>query len=1033
MHLHTYLIMRNQVFLLTFILSTTYSASGQQIDFFKQAAWQQRVDYLIYVKLNDVSNELNGSEVIRYTNNSPHLLDTIYMHLWPNAYKNNETAFAKQQIKNGKTDFYFAEETERGYIDSLRFEINGETIKWYLTSDIDIAILIPNKPIKSGESVNISTPFKVKIPKVFSRMGHENQLYCITQWYPKPAVYDVNGWNPMPYLDQGEFYSEFGSFDVSISVPDNYIVAATGNLTNADELQKLFELSKKKFTSVKGNITSPENPPSSATYKTLRYVQDSIHDFAWFCDKRFKVERSEVILPQSGKKVTTWFYSSNPKKSVVHWVDSAILFYSGHVGEYPFAQVTGVYTPLLAGGGMEYPTITNMSTVEQQVIVHEVGHNWFYGILGNNERLYPWMDESINNYYEMRSAYQKKVPAHGGITLSNLKGNNIQEEFSGLGFYQLHHAIHARMNDDQPVNIKSDSFTSENYGAMVYAKGAINFMHLENYLGSNRFDEMMKAYYEKWKFKHPLPDDFRAHAEGFTGENLSWFFDGLMAKTQCPDLKIISYDPATSKIVIAGSAFGAPFPVSSFKNGSIVNTAWHKGFTGKDTSFTLPHQQADYLVLDAYEHTADFNRNNNFSRTHGLFRTWPTPTLQWIGNIEKPGTHRMFISPAIGANLYNKTMLGAALYNGLLPAKKTTFLLVPMYAFGTRDLAGYAEINHFAVINKLGIKDITFTLKAARFGTFGDYVRPDIGANGTLYNRTFIGNEVYEKLEPSALVRLNSKNALNGVSQSLHLRLTFTTEDKITSQLLRYINDANSFATASYRYEYDRSVNPYGTNITYQWGSIDKPFQKIQTEAKYTISYEKPKKGFSARAFAGAFIQPYKGGDSRVLYRAGNQTGYTDYLYDQSQFGRGEGSPLVGSNSIFTQQLMFGELNFKELYPIAQSNRWATAANLETTLPGILPLRLYADLAFIQYEISTTTNSGNTVSLENKFLYTAGFSVVLFNEILRVNFPMVASSEIVEYFKGNTVNPGKSYGERISFSLNLNKLNPIKVVRNIKF
>ncbi|MFN5544153.1 MAG: M1 family metallopeptidase [Bacteroidota bacterium] len=1030
--------MRNQALLLVFIYCTTYTASGQQTSFLKQATWQQRVDYEINVRLDDMRNELSGAEIIQYTNGSPNKLDTIYMHLWPNAYKNNETAFAKQQIRNGKTDFYFAEEADRGYIDSLSFEINGETIKWQLTGDIDIAILIPNKPVKPGESITISTPFKVKLPKVFSRMGHENQLYCITQWYPKPAVYDVNGWNPMPYLDQGEFYSEFGSFDVRISVPENYIVAATGCLTNADELQKLFELSKKKFTSIEGQTATPEKPASAANYKTLRYVQDSIHDFAWFCDKRFKVERSEVILPQSGRKITTWFYSNNPKKSVVHWIDSAILFYSAHVGEYPFKQATGVYTPLLAGGGMEYPTITNMSTAEQQVIVHEVGHNWFYGILGNNERLYPWMDESFNNYYETRSAYLKKVPAHGGITLSNLKGNNIQEEFSGLNFYQLHHAVHARLNDDQPVNIKSDSFTSENYGSMVYAKGTLNMMHLNQYLGDSLFDQMMKAYFEKWKFKHPLPDDFREHAESFTGKNLSWFFEELMGKTRIPDWRVKKFDAKTNKLFIeAYHAAGIPFPVTLFNNDIATETKWYDGFAGKDTSILLPGNGFDYIVLDAYEHTPDFYRYNNATRTRGLFKTWRKPALQWIANIEKPNEQRIFVSPILGMNLYNKTMLGMAFYNGLVPSKKTDFTLVPMYAFGTRDLVGYAEVNHFSVVNKLGIKDITFTLKAARFGTYGDYVRPDIDADGSINNSTFIGTEVYEKIEPSALIRLSSKKALDGVSQFLRLCYTFTTEDKFTPQLLRYVNDANSFLTASYRYEFARSINPCGANIAYQWGSMDETFQKIQAEANYTISYEKPKKGFSIRAFAGAFMGPYKGNDSRVLYRAGNQTGYTDYLYNQSQFGRGEGNPSVKSNSLFAQQLMFGELSFKELYPLAQTNRWALASNLETTLPGILPLRVYADFAFINYELITNVGSASgtttTSSLEYKFLYTGGISVILFREILRINFPMVASNEIVEYFKGNAVNPGKSYGERISFSLDLNKLNPIKAVRNIKF
>jgi hypothetical protein len=199
--------------------------------------FQQQVNYTIDVQLDDVHHVLTGHEKIVYHNRSPQSLAFIYFHLWPNAYKTRSTELVRQQLRNGNNDLYFAKNRDRGYIDSLLFKANGEEIKWeYDREHIDICKLLLNAPLKSGDSVVITTPFKVKIPDArFSRLGHTGQAYFITQWYPKPAVYDQSGWHPIPYLDQGEFYSEYGNFDVSISLPKNYLLAATGDRYFASE------------------------------------------------------------------------------------------------------------------------------------------------------------------------------------------------------------------------------------------------------------------------------------------------------------------------------------------------------------------------------------------------------------------------------------------------------------------------------------------------------------------------------------------------------------------------------------------------------------------------------------------------------------------------------------------------------------------------------------------------------------------------------------------------------------------------------
>ena len=180
-----------------------------------QAYFQQRVEYTIEVKLDDKEHFLRAREQVVYVNNSPDTLSYLIFHLWPNAYSSRSSALCNQLLRNGNTKLFFAEEEDIGYIDSLDFKVDDEMVEWeFDASHVDICTLQLNEPLIPGESLEVSTPFRVKIPSgKISRLGHLGQSYQITQWYPKPAVYDHNGWNGMPYLNQGEFYSEFGSFD----------------------------------------------------------------------------------------------------------------------------------------------------------------------------------------------------------------------------------------------------------------------------------------------------------------------------------------------------------------------------------------------------------------------------------------------------------------------------------------------------------------------------------------------------------------------------------------------------------------------------------------------------------------------------------------------------------------------------------------------------------------------------------------------------------------------------------------------------
>ena len=265
--------------------------------FSQQTYWQQQVNYVIDVSLNDEDNTLDGFEKMEYINNSPDTLHYIYVHLWANAYKNDQTAFSEQLLKNDRTDFYFSDEEKRGYINRLDFKTADESIPVEETKDIDIVKLLLPQPLAPKQTITISTPFHEKLPYLFSRGGYYDQFYAITQWYPKAALYDKDGWHAMPYLDQGEFYNDFGKYKISITLPENYKLAATGVLEQTEPgtvikraIKEEKQKNKKPFFPKKQKEET--NIPSSSKQTIYTYTADSVTDFAWFADKRFIVKQT---------------------------------------------------------------------------------------------------------------------------------------------------------------------------------------------------------------------------------------------------------------------------------------------------------------------------------------------------------------------------------------------------------------------------------------------------------------------------------------------------------------------------------------------------------------------------------------------------------------------------------------------------------------------------------------------------------------------------------------------------------------------
>jgi hypothetical protein len=981
-----------------------------------QAYFQQEVNYTIAVTLNDVKHELQATEKIEYINNSPATLSVIYMHLWPNAYKDNSTPLAKQMLENGETKLYHSTREERGYIDQIDFKVNDQAVKWELLKDsIDICKIYLNEPLQSGNKINITTPFHVKIPSgKISRLGHVGQSYQITQWYPKPAVYDRNGWNYMPYLNQGEFYSEFGSFDVSITLPKNYVLGATGDLVNGEQETEWLNQKAKETES----ITSFDKkdmafPASAGETKTLEFRQHNVHDFAWFCDKRYHVLKGEIETPHTKHKVTTWAFFTNAEgdlwKKSISYINDAIYYYSLWNGDYPYNHCTAVDGTISAGTGMEYPNITVIGTSNSPVqldivITHEVGHNWFYGMLGSNERIHPWMDEGINSFNELRYVEIKYPDSKLFGPFANRKIGTLLDlkRYKQKSQYYLTYILSAATHSDQPIEAPAYEYTDFNYGGIIYGKTPAAFDYLMSYIGEKKMDEAMQKYFDEWHFKHPQPNDLRKILEEVSGKDLRWFFDDLMNTTKKLDYKIaFAHKNANGSwdlgIKNTGKINGPVF-IHGIKNKTLVGELNYDGFPGKQV-LSFPAADVDYFKIDFTETMPELNRKNNTIRTEGIFKTVEPVKLQFLGSLNNPTKTQLFWTPVAGWNDYNKWMLGVALYNAVLPRKKFEFEIMPMYSHATKDLTGYAHLAHTFYCDESLFHHIQLGLTGARYATSNDPLRMD-----------------FDKIAPELKIEFRKKSQRSPYTNTLRYRNISIFQDGVHTRnemnVLHYsrITYYDNYNDLTYTLSKKDAIQPYAVNVNVQQGE---EMAKASLTANYTYNFKKKNKGLDIRLFAGAFLDDYNAGPYR--FRLSGQRGYQDYLYDHVYLGRME------TEGILANQFTETDGGFKFYSAVGQTAKWITALNVKSSLGNLkLPLCLYAD-------IGMTADDGR---LDKKIInYDAGVCLSLKKNVFEVYFPLLISENFQTYKDANDI----SYEETIRFTLNLNLINPFDLIRNFSF
>jgi len=523
------------------------------------AYYQQQADYKIDIELDDKNSKLSGSETITYYNNSPDTLAYLWVQLDQNqAAKNSQSPLAENQrtqevfTPNNFANKFLKQGLERGF--NIEYVKDSKGNKMSYTINQTMMRIDLSTPMKSGEKISFSIKWWYNINNYRQdggRSGYEffekdgNKLYVIAQFYPRMAVYnDLEGWQNMQFWGSGEFTLPFGNFDVNITVPADHVLNATGELLNRNELftpeqVKRYELAQKAFDKPVVIVTQTEAENAEKGFsdkkKIWKFSAKNVRDFGIATSRKFIYDAMAVQL--NGKIVMA--ESVYPKEANPLWGETSTLTvahtlksYSSHTFDYPYSKAVSVSAE---DQGMEYPMIcwnfgrpdengvtsTQVKNGMIGVIIHEVGHNFFPMIVNSDERQWSWMDEGLNTF--MQYMAQQEL----GTNFPSRRGSP-----KGIVPY---------MSGDQKFlePIMSNSESIHDFGNNAYGKPATGLNILrETIMGRELFDYAFKVYANRWKFKHPTPEDFFRTMEDASAVDLDWFFRGWFYSTDYVDIGI---------------------------------------------------------------------------------------------------------------------------------------------------------------------------------------------------------------------------------------------------------------------------------------------------------------------------------------------------------------------------------------------------------------------------------------------------------------------------------------------------------------
>ena len=506
------------IFIAFFNLCLGFQLNAQvpEMEYKTEHYWQQQADYAMEIDMDVETYRYSGKQTIAYTNNSPDVLDRVYYHLYFNAFQPGSEMNARlksvadpdgrmtNNIGTKDEPIYESrisklKDDEIGYIKVNSLRQDGNTLDFQIEGTVMVVSL--NEPIEPNDTVEFSMEFEAQVPLQIRRSGRESAegiSLSMTQWYPKLAEYDEEGWHADPYIAR-EFYGVWGNFDVKITIDKDYIIGGTGYLQNADEIGY--------------GYTSENVKQQSEETNTWHFNAPNVHDFTWAADPDYI---HDTIQVPNGPMLHFFYQDNMPQENLDNWKKlqpktvELMQYFSEHIGAYPYDQ----YSVIQGGdGGMEYAMCT-LITGERSfgslvgVTAHELAHTWFQFLLATNEAKHEWMDEGFTSYIS-------------ALAMNEVMDRNAENPLinSFRGYIYL-----ANSENKQPLTTHADRYDSNQaYGISAYSKGAVFLAQLGYIIGEEHLRGTIKKYYQDFAFKHPKPMDIIRTAERVSDMELDWY------------------------------------------------------------------------------------------------------------------------------------------------------------------------------------------------------------------------------------------------------------------------------------------------------------------------------------------------------------------------------------------------------------------------------------------------------------------------------------------------------------------------------
>lgn len=614
----------------------------------------QIANYTMHVRLDTAKQVIKGTEILEWTNTGNIAVEELWFHLYWNGFQNNKTDFLSEGRERWGSLIQNFSQDDWGYchINTINILEQGifpaadvtDTIEFihpdkYNPFDQTVFTVRSQKPIPPGQTIRLSIDFTSKIPTPIHRTGVFKDYYFIAQWFPKIGVLLGDQWNCHQFHATSNFFADYGTYDIKITLPANFIIGATGELQD-----------------------KTVNRDGTATH---HFYQHSVHDFAWTASPVFlEYQEDYEFMPGKKTNITLLLQPSHKrlKEKYMNAVKNGIKYCSRFFGDYPYSTVTCVDPAYNSrSGGMEYPTLFTAGAYflshpripsPEAVTIHEFGHGYFHGLIGSNEFENAWMDEGFTSFLDSEiyyTAYEKPLfhQRYFGIPVVN-KAVEIPIEASGISRHRL-------TSNMDIMQLPTWRFINrDSYGANSYAKAELMLRTLKRYLGADTFAPMIKEYSLRNWFKHPVPQDFYAIVAEFSGEDMSWFLDQFIfssgkldyaigAINNQPDRRLkgwlsgelkngspVSKQPPEYLCEVLVRRLGeiiVPVEVLIiFENGRKIRESWDGRYRWKKFEFKSPIKIRTAVVDPDFKYVIDINRTNN-SKT---LRSKKTGLLKWI-------------------------------------------------------------------------------------------------------------------------------------------------------------------------------------------------------------------------------------------------------------------------------------------------------------------------------------------------------------------------------------------------------------------